>query len=148
MKFTEETALVIDIDGDFAYLETQNSDSCGNCSSKSGCGSFSVIFTLKPRNKLKIKNTLDLKTGDSVIVAMPSDKLLIATALMYLLPLLSLFLFSFIAKILIGEVASIITGLIGLFVALVLVKLFIENDNVATFFQPKMIRQVINFEIA
>jgi len=148
MQFTEEKALVIKTDRDFAYLETQNAASCGNCSTKSGCASVSSIFTLKSRNKLKINNTLGLKAGDSVIVAMPSDKLLIATFLMYVLPLISLFVFSYIAKLFFGETASILMGLGGLFVALMLLKQFISRDNIASYFQPKMIRQIINLEIA
>lgn len=148
MQYTEETALVIKTDSDFAYLETQNATSCGNCSTKTGCGSVSAIFTFKPRNQLKINNTLGLKTGDSVIVAMPSDKLLIATVLMYLLPLLSLFVFSYVAKLFFGEVASIIMGLVGLFLALMIIKRFTQRDNFASYFQPKMIRQIIKLEIA
>ncbi|MEH6455751.1 MAG: SoxR reducing system RseC family protein [Cocleimonas sp.] len=146
MQFTEETALVSHVEGNFVFLETQNNGSCGNCSSKTGCGSVSSIFTFKPRNKLKINNTLELEQGDSVIVAMAADKLLMATFLMYLSPLILLFIFSLIAKLLMGETASIVAGLCGLFIGLLLVKQFTQKSAVAEQFQPKLIRKIINIE--
>jgi len=146
VQFTEETALVSHVEGNFVFLETQNNGSCGNCSSKTGCGSVSSIFTFKPRNKLKINNTLELEQGDSVIVAMAADKLLMATVLMYLSPLILLFIFSLIAKLLMGETASIVAGLCGLFIGLLLVKQFTQKSAVAEQFQPKLIRKIINIE--
>jgi len=146
VQFTEETALVSHVEGNFVFLETQNNGSCGNCSSKTGCGSVSSIFTFKPRNKLKINNTLELEQGDSVIVAMAADKLLMATFLMYLSPLILLFIFSLIAKLLMGETASIVAGLCGLFIGLLLVKQFTQKSAVAEQFQPKLIRKIINIE--
>jgi len=146
VQFAEEIALVSHVEGNFVFLETQNNGSCGNCSSKTGCGSVSSIFTFKPRNKLKINNTLELEQGDSVIVAMAADKLLMATFLMYLSPLILLFIFSLIAKLLMGETASIVAGLCGLFIGLLLVKQFTQKSAVAEQFQPKLIRKIINIE--
>lgn len=148
MQFAEETAVVSSVDGDFVFLETQNSASCSNCYSKSGCGSVSSIFTFKPKNKLRVNNTLGLKKGDSVIVALASDKLLIATVLMYLSPLILLFTFSLIAKLLIGETASILAGLCGLFVGLLWVKRFTQQSAIAKQFEPKLVRKIINVEVA
>ena len=148
MQFAEETAVVSYLDGDFVFIETQNSASCGNCASKSGCGSVSSIFTFKPRNKLRVHNTLGLKEGDSVIVTLASNKLLMATILMYLFPLILLFTFSLIAKLLIGETASILAGLCGLFVGLLWVKLFTKQSSIAKKFEPILVRKIINVEIA
>ena len=146
MQFAEETAIVSSVDGDYVFLETQNSASCGNCSSKSGCGNVSSIFTLKTRNKLKINNTLKLKEGDSVIVALATDKLLKATVIMYLLPILSMFAFSLLAKLFLGETASILMGLTGLFLGILWVKKFTQQSETAQQFQPKLVRKVINVE--
>lgn len=146
MQFVEETAFVSHIVGDFVFLETQNNGSCGNCSSKVGCGSVSSIFTFKPRNKLKVNNTLGLKQGDSVIIAMAADKLLMATVLMYVTPLVLLFTFSLIAKLLMGETASIVAGLCGLFIGLLWVKRYTEQSVVAEQFQPKLIHKIINIK--
>lgn len=143
MQFAEEKAVVSNVDGDFVFLQTLSKTSCSNCYLKSGCGQVSTIFTLQRNNKLKINNTLNLHEGDSVIVGMAPDKLLIATVLMYLSPLLLLFVFSFIAKILLGEYASIIFGMIGLFSGLLLVKKITQQKSIASSFQPKLIRKII-----
>ena len=148
MQYAEETAVVSQIDGDFAFIETQSNGSCGNCSSKSGCSNILSIFALKPMNKLRINNTLSLKEGDSVVVAISSDKILMATFLMYLLPLIMLFVFSLIAKLFFGESASILAGLFGLFSGLLWVKNYTQHSDVATRFQPKLIRKIIKVEVA
>lgn len=146
MQFAEETAVVSKVVGDFAFVETQNNGSCGNCTSKSGCSSVYSLFALKPRNNLKIKNTLALKEGDSVVVAVSSSELLVATSLMYLLPLALLFIFSLIAKLLVGESASIIAGLCGLFSGLFWVKFYTGDAKVAKRFQPKLLRKIIKID--
>lgn len=147
MRFSDEKATVSHVDGDFVFLETQGSATCSNCSNKTGCGQISSIFTFKPKNKLKINNTLGLKEGDSVLVGMASGKLLKATVLMYVLPLVLLMFFSFFAKLLIGEVASIIAGLAGLLTGLLVLKLYAQQINVLKQFQPKLIRKIINIDI-
>ena len=147
MQFAEETATVSQVDGNFVYLETQNQGSCGNCSLKSGCGSVSSIFTFKFRKNLKISNTLKLREGDSVVVAVSSDRLLMATVLMYLSPLVLLLFAALIAKLVLGESASIIAGLCGLFTGLYLVKKFTQQSEVANMFQPKLVRKIINVKV-
>lgn len=146
MKFAEEEAVVSHITGEFVFLETQNKASCNNCSSKTGCGSVASIFSFRPRNKLKVINTLKLNEGDTVIVGMPSNKLLQATILMYLLPLLLLFIFAFIALLILGESASAIAGFLGLFLGLLMVNQYSKKTKIANQFEPKLIRKIINLE--
>ena len=148
MQYAEETAVVRKVDGEFAFLETQSNGSCGNCSSKSGCSNVLSIFALRPRNKLKVNNILALREGDSVVIAISSNELLLATFLMYLLPLILLFIFSLIAKLFIGESASIIAGFFGLIVGLIWVKRYSQQTDVEKRFQPELIRKVIKVEVA
>lgn len=148
MQFAEEKATVCHIDGEFVFLETQNNASCNNCSSKSGCSQVSSIFTYKLKNKLKLNNTLKLKQGDEVIIGMPVDKLLKATVLMYLSPLLVMFSFSLIAKLALGETASVIAGLLGLSAGLLFVNQFSRQKFILNQFQPTLIRKTIKLEPA
>jgi len=148
MRFAEEKAIVSHIEGEFVFLETQNKASCDNCSSKSGCGQISSILTFKPKNKLKVNNTLKLKKGDAVIVSMPSNKLLKATILMYLLPLSLLFILALAMKLILGESASILGGISGLFIGLFIVNKYSQQNSMAEQFQPTLIRKIINLEPA
>ena len=148
MISTEEKATVSKIDGDFAFLEAQYNGSCENCTSKTGCGQVNSIFKFKTKNKLKIKihSTLNLKVDDEVIVALPTDKLLKATIMMYLSPLILLFTFSLFAKLMFSETASILMGVFGLLLGLFLVNHYARNQSVAKEFEPKIVRKVINLE--
>ena len=147
MQLAEEIAIVSHLDGDFAFLETQNRASCGNCTSKSGCGAVSSIFTYKPKSSLKVINSLKLKSGDSVVVGIHSGNFLQATLLMYLFPLMFMFSVSLFAKLFFGETESILAGLVGLFSGLFIVKKYTQIKNVANQFQPKLIRKIINVDL-
>jgi len=150
MKNTEEKATVSEIHGEFVFLETQNFGSCENCTSKKGCGQVNSIFKFKTKNKLKLKSLslLNLKVGDEVIVSLPSDKLIKATMLMYLSPLIFLFIFSLFAKLMFGETASIFMGIMGLVLGLLIVNQYAKHQSVAKDFEPKLVRKIINLESA
>lgn len=150
MKNIEEKATVSGIDREFVFLETQNIGSCGNCTSKKGCGQVNSVFRFKTNTKLKLKahSNLNLKVGDEVIVALPSDKLLKATILVYLSPLLLLFVFSLIAKLMFSETTSIVMGVFGLSLGLFLVNQYAKHQSVASEFEPKLVRKIINLEVA
>lgn len=139
MQLEQTTATVVKVDGDCAFLKTNQQSSCGECSSKSSCGSVK-LFSFVPESKynIKVKNTLDLKAGDSVRLEMESARLLQGTLLLYLLPLLSLFVFAALGKYVGGEGVSILAGLSGLFIALFVVKKFVSQKPVSQQFVPKV----------
>ena len=145
MQFAQETAVVSHIEDGYAFLKASASAGCGSCASKTACGNFS-LFNETPDSNLKTANTLGLQEGDSVIVSIPSDKLLLGTLLVYLLPLLSLFLFAILGKIIIGETASIVFGVAGLFLALFAVKKIIAHRSVTRQFEPKLLRKIIQVD--
>lgn len=142
MELAQEAAIVSYIKGEFAYLKTQASSTCGNCSSKSSCSSFS-LFNFTPKANLKVTNTLGLKEGDQVIVGLAPEKLIVGTVLMYILPLLSLFVFAAIGKTLVGEGASIIAGLGGFVASLLFVRSLVSKHNVSKGFEPRLLKKVI-----
>lgn len=145
MQVTQETATVSFIKGDFAYLETGSTSVCGSCSAKSSCGSFS--FLKRSNSFLRVVNTLNLKSGDSVIVGLATNKLLLGSVLMYLLPLLMFFLFAFVGKVAGGETTSIIAGIVGLLGGLLVLKRVVGRSNVAKQFEPKVIRKVVGINV-
>jgi len=126
---------------------TANDSGCGSCASKSTCGSFSFFkFGKKPDTHLQILNTHNLKVGDSVILSMGADKLLLGSVLVYLLPLFALFISAAIGKVLGGELVSIGLGIMGLFAGLLLVKKILGTANLAKQFRPKILRKVITID--
>lgn len=147
MELAQEAAIVSYTEGEFAYLKTMGSFACGNCSSKSSCSSFS-LFNFTPKINLKVENTLDLKEGDQVIVGMAPDKLIVGTVLMYILPLLSLFIFAALGKLLVGEGTSIVAGLGGFFASLLILKSLVSQHVVSKGFEPRLLKKVIQLKTA
>ncbi len=146
---TEETVKVTLIKDGFAYVETSAASACGSCASKSSCGSlnfFSSSQKKSPKAGLKVRNTLNLQIGDRAVLALSSEKILLGTFLMYLLPLVSLLLTASIAKSLGGEILSTVVGLMGFIITLIFVKNYLKQQKVSNQFEPTLIRKIINIE--
>ena len=137
----QEIAEVSYIDGEYVFLKTSNKTSCGECSSKASCGSVKLFKPVVENEVIKIKNTLDLNAGDSVVLSLPPSKLLQGTFLVYLFPLFSLMIFAVLGKVIGGEVASILAGFAGLVGSLVLVSKYLSKKSVSQKFLPKMLEK-------
>ncbi len=135
----QEMAEVSSINGDYVFLKTANKTSCGECTSKASCGSVKLFKPVVDNDVIKIKNTLDLKEGDSVVLALPPSKLLLGSFLVYLFPLFSLMAFAVLGKMIGGEGVSILMGLAGLGISLVLVSKFMAKKAVSQQFTPKIL---------
>lgn len=138
MPLAEEIATVSFIKDGYAYLKTSSVSACSSCSAKSACGARTISQPSSTYN-LRLENKLDLKKGDSVILGMESNRLLLGTVSMYILPLIMLFIFSYIGKILAGELTSILGGVLGLFGGLSIIRFITSKDNITKQFEPKII---------
>ncbi|MEE9445498.1 MAG: SoxR reducing system RseC family protein [Cocleimonas sp.] len=152
----EETVKVILVKEGYAYLETNKASACGSCASKTSCGSLNFFGSADVSNNkksdkqiesgLKVLNTLNLKVGDSAVLAISSGTLLVGTFLLYILPLLSLMVFASIAKAFAGEIVSTMIGVIGFFVTVLFVRQMLNNQKFSNQFEPTLLRKVINIE--
>ncbi len=141
MEFIQEEAIVDNVENGFVYLSTKNV-ACDSCSSQSACSSFSFSPSTINRS-LKVVNTLSLKKGDRVIVELKTEKLVLGTLLIYILPLLSLVFFAVIGKLIFGEGVSILLGMSGFILSLFFVKHTLSNKRLAEQFEPKLLKKVI-----
>ncbi len=147
MSVEHEIAEVVSVEGQYAFLKTDNNNACGECSSKSSCGSMKLFEPRKNDNyNIRVANALDLNVGDKVILELSASKLIQGTLLIYLLPLFSLFLFAGVGKMLSGEIVSIFAGVSGLFIALFFVKRITSNNIVSNQFVPKVTRKIFNID--
>lgn len=137
----EEIAIVSFIDDDYAYLKADSASACSSCSAKSSCGAKTITKPNAEYN-LRVRNDLNLKEGDSVVVSLESQKLLIATVILYILPLLMLFAFSFLGKSFYGEIGSIIGGITGLAAGLLIVRQGFAKDKLKKQFEPAILRNL------
>ncbi|PVV24819.1 MAG: hypothetical protein B6D79_10270 [gamma proteobacterium symbiont of Ctena orbiculata] len=85
----EETARVIDVKDGMLLAETESRSGCNHCSTSSSCTTSVVakLFGVK-RNRLVMVNSLGAKPGDQVLIGIPDVRLVRASVMAYLVPLL------------------------------------------------------------
>ncbi|MCG8099393.1 MAG: SoxR reducing system RseC family protein, partial [Candidatus Thiodiazotropha taylori] len=99
----EETAMVVRIDGEYAFVETQKRAACGSCESQGSCSTTVLAGLFKRRyNYLKVANTVLAKPGEQVIIGLQEQALVKLSMLAYLLPLISMILAAIAAQYLFG----------------------------------------------
>jgi sigma-E factor negative regulatory protein RseC len=87
----EEQAIVVSVDKGFVNVETSSTSGCGSCQSSASCGAglVSSLFGRKSRT-LRIRNTVNARKGDTVTIGLNRLALVVASLMIYLLPLLML----------------------------------------------------------
>ena len=127
----EQQARVIEIDGDVVWLEAERESTCSDCQVKQGCGTGLLAKHVgKKFSKISVHKTTDTTMGEVVMLVIPEEALLQGAALMYLLPLTLLFLFSIITRSFdLGEGAEILAGLTGLVTGFAVVKENLRNKK-------------------
>lgn len=112
-----EKALVLEIKGDRALVQTQRKSSCQSCQLENSCGQGLLTKVGSERAmELWVDNYLDARPGQIISLSVPDEGLLKASALMFLLPLMFMLAGAGIAlSVFSGDIPSIIGGAIGLF---------------------------------
>lgn len=84
----EETARVVEVHDGQLVLETVRKTACGGCSSKSECGVSALSGLFRDKTiRLEMRNDINARTGDEVIVGIEEGAFMHMTFLTYLLPL-------------------------------------------------------------
>ena len=145
----EEIAVITRSDGPFAQVETQRNTSCGNCAAKSTCGTSAIskIFGRKV-NVIKVLNPINAVVGERVIVGLDESALTKASLLVYIAPLVSLFLFALAGEWLAEkfnltttEPAAVMGGLLGLLAGLAWLRYFAVRISQNREYQAVILRR-------
>ena len=94
----EEQAVVVALEDGYAMIEPKAATGCQSCSASSTCGTgiLASIFGKRSR-KLRAVNSIDARCGDEVMVGLDRTALVLASVMVYLLPLLMLVLGAILA---------------------------------------------------
>ena len=127
----EQQATIIEVDGNTVWLQAERESTCSNCQVKKGCGTGLLAKHVgKKFSKISVHKTTDVALGEVVTLVIPEQALLQGAALMYLLPLTLLFLFSIITRSFgLGEGTQILAGLTGLATGFAIVKENLRNKK-------------------
>lgn len=145
----EKTAVVISTNQGHAWVEADDISSCGGCASSKGCSTNSFFSDSSNKNlgKMQVANPFHAKPGEQVVVGLPSDGLLKSSLLAYLLPLVSLLVFSFLGSELFiwmdsnAELGAILLGVSGLFAGLKFSDTFVQCSTIKDKLQPVILRK-------
>ena len=146
----EEQGQVIRTEGQFAWVRTQRKSTCGQCAAQKGCGTN--VFSKVLGNKLvefKAINKTNAMAGDQVILGLHESVLLKSAVLMYVLPLVSMFVFALLSSF-IGEALGVtvsqgwisIFAVFGLLAGFVWVRYFMRNHQTDEKYHPTILRRV------
>ena len=141
----EEQAVVIFKEDDQVSVEIMRTKPCGLCGKTQGCGNsiWGKIFSHK-RNKLSIKNNIEAKVGDRVMLTIEENYLLRSSLLLYGLPLL----FLFIGMVFMDTITQknsdlwvLVGAIFGMLSGLILVK-FLARKNHDRLYKEAMITKI------
>ncbi len=144
----EEQAIVRKLRDEQAVIEVVRQNTCQGCELNGSCGTGSLGKLLGYRKvSFTMPNEHGLKIGDRVVIGLPDRSYLTAGFVVYLLPLISLFILTGISDQLFGSIEwiNVLSALIGLGLGLLLAAR-LANHNYARDFQPQFIRHSLSFE--
>ena len=145
-----ENAIIVSIENNQTWIETQRKSTCGQCSASKGCGTSVLSKVIGNKlSKMKAINTIDAKVGDEVVVGLNEASLLKGAFVIYMLPLLFLFLFSLVGKFVaqnIGaadnELLVIIFAVVGFLLGMKKVKSFSNSIEKNENYQPVILKKI------
>ncbi|MBL1322110.1 MAG: SoxR reducing system RseC family protein [Methylophaga sp.] len=125
----EQQAIVTQCDDKTVWLKAERQSTCSGCQVRKGCGTGLLSNHVGKRfSEIRVDKTRDVHIGQQVQLLIPEQTLLQGAILMYIVPLIFLFLFSAVAKTLnFNEFIEIISGLSGLFIGFYLIRLWLKN---------------------
>jgi sigma-E factor negative regulatory protein RseC len=147
----EEQGQVVEVQGEFAWIEGERTTTCGSCAVRKGCGTSAIAKLLGQRRvRLRALNRIDAHVGDHVVIGIAESGLLRGSLAVYAVPLLGLFAGALAGQLLGGALFAspsdllAIAGAIGGFVAaLAWLKRFSRHNEKDAAYQPVVLRQQI-----
>lgn len=149
MNTVEEPGVIVSLDGDYASVAPLNQSDCQSCASSGSCGTtlLAPLFG-KKKSLLIAENTINARPGDEIIIGLNRTALVIASTMVYLLPLLVLVFaavageaFAHAMGLEDGEIIAILSGLGGALLTFIVVSRIIRSDYFSAFFKPFLINR-------
>ena len=144
-----ENAIIVAIENNQTWIETQRKSACGQCSANKGCGTSVLSKVIGNKfSKMKAINNINAKVGDEVVVGLNESSLLKGAFVTYMLPLLFLFMFSFVGQVVaqnIGvankELVVIVFAVLGFLFGMKRVKVFSNSIEKDENYQPVILKK-------
>ena len=88
----EEPGRIVEVEGEFAWIESERQSTCGGCSARKGCGTGAIAKVLgRKRMHLRVVNRIDAAVGDQVVIGIAESGVIRGSLAVYAVPLAGLF---------------------------------------------------------
>ena len=156
----EESGQVVAVQGEFAWIESERTTTCGSCAVRKGCGTSAIAKVLGQRRvRLRVLNRINASVGDDVVIGIAESGLVRGSLAVYAVPLIGLFAGALAGQLLGRQVFDTQSDLLAIFgaisgfvAALIWLKRFSRHTEKDAAYQPVVLRQQIRtgkgFEIA
>ena len=126
----EEPGVVVAVDVDGVWIATQRKSTCGSCSAKLACGQglLNTMSGHKKPHTIKVSTDLQLCEGEQVTLTVSQQSLVRSAFLVYMLPLLFMFMAAFAAHAFsVAEPWIILAAVLGFASGAVTVRLYSDR---------------------
>jgi sigma-E factor negative regulatory protein RseC len=145
----EESGQVVEVQGEFAWIESERTSTCGSCAVRKGCGTSAIAKVLGQRRvRLRVLNRINASVGDRVVIGITESGLVRGSLAVYAAPLFGLFAGALAGQTLgntvfalQSDVLAIAGAISGFVAALVWLKRFSRKTEKDTAYQPVVLRQ-------
>lgn len=146
----EEEAVVVGVESDRIWIETQRKSTCGQCAAKSGCGTAVLSKVLgQKRNQIPVLKSFPVQVGDKVIIGIKENALVRGSIALYAVPLLAMLLFGILGESVSQQLlnnsndsVAILGAVFGLFVGTLWMRWFTKRIRKNSNYQPSLLRIV------
>jgi sigma-E factor negative regulatory protein RseC len=123
----EETGVIVEKNDLYAKIQVERKEACKGCAAKSVCHPFDESENLV---EIFAKNSVNAQIGDKVKVAIPEITFLKASFITYLIPVIFLFVGSFVGELLFhSDILNFLIGSIFFIVSFFLIHSYSKKKH-------------------
>lgn len=143
----EERARIVAMGSEgVAWVETQRQTACDACVAHEGCGTATLAKALgQRRTRLRVITPIPVRTDDEVIIGIDEHSLLKGSVIVYMVPLLTMFLGALGGATIFpasSEGFTVLMGLLGLAGGFVRLPIFTRIRRTDSRFRPVVLRRL------
>ncbi len=146
----EEQGRIVELEGEFAWVETQRVSACASCSVNKGCGTGAISKYFGARfNRVKAINEIGAGADEMVVIGLEEQALVRGSLAVYVVPLVGMFVMAVVGEVVAtkfalgdGDGFAVLAGLIGLAGGFAWVKGFSSRIAKNEQYQPVILRRV------
>lgn len=144
-EFIKEQGVVIDLKGDQAKVQMEESPACESCPGRGCCNAIGSLFGKKVR-VMEALNQQGARVGQQVVVSFKSEEVHKASLIMFIIPVIGLLAGAILGYYLnIGgnrDVSSLICSILGVTVTFLAIRQYCTRYDQDTSYRPSIIKIV------